>query len=61
MSQLLETTMTYAVDAHDYENCNAGKRNIDPYCNLFNFSNTKYYLEDDINEIIKRNNLSENK
>ena len=60
MSQLLETTMTYAGDVRDYENCNAAMRNIDPDCNLFNFSNTTYYLEDDINEIIKRNNLSEN-
>ena len=45
MSQLLETTMTYAGDVRDYENCNAAMRNIDPDCNLFNFSNTKYYLE----------------
>jgi len=34
-------------------------RNIDPYCNLFNFVNARYYLEDHINEVIKRNNLSE--
>ena len=54
MSQLLETTMTYAGDVRDYENCNAAIRNIDPDCNLFYFSNTKYYLEDDINEIIKK-------
>ena len=60
MTQLLETTMTYAGDVRDYENCNAAMRNIDPDCNLFNFSNTKYYLVDDINEMIKRNNLSEN-
>ena len=57
MSQLLEATMTYAGDVRDF---NTAMRNIDPDCNLFNFSNTKYYLEDDINEIIKRNNLSEN-
>ena len=43
-----------------HSSCNAAMRNIDPDCNLFNFSNTRYYLEDDINEIIKRNNLSEN-
>ena len=60
ISQLLETTLTYAGDVRDYENCNAAKRNIDPDCNLFNFSNNKYYLEDDINEILKRKNLSEN-
>ena len=30
------------------------------YCNLFNFSKNKYYLEDDINKIITRNILSEN-
>ena len=59
MSQLLETTMTYASDVRDYKNCNTAMRNIDSDCNLFNFSNTKYYLQDDINEIIKRNNLSE--
>jgi hypothetical protein len=56
MSQLFEKTMTYAGDVRDYENCNAAMRNIDPDCNLFNFSNTKYYLEDDINEVIKINN-----
>ena len=50
-------TWNDAGDVRDYENCNAAMRNIDPDCNLFNFSNTKYYLEDDINEIIKRNNL----
>ena len=33
--QLLETTMTYADDVRDYENCNAAMRNIDPDCNLF--------------------------
>ena len=60
MSQLLETTMTYAGDVRDYEYCNTAMRNIDPGCKLFNFSNTKYYLEDDINEIIIRNNLIEN-
>ena len=60
MSQLLETTMTYAGDVRNYKHCNAAMRNIDPDCNLFNFSNTKYYLDDDINEIIKRNNFSEN-
>ena len=60
MSQLRETTMTYAGDVRDYENCDAAMRNIDPDCNLFNVSNTRYYLEDDINEIIKRNNLSKN-
>ena len=37
-------------------------RNIDPDYNLLttdNFANTKYYLENDINDFIKRNNLSE--
>ena len=49
MSQLPETAMSYAGDVRDYENCNAAMRNIDPDCNLFNFANTKYYFEDDIN------------
>ena len=60
MSLLLETIMTYAGDVRDYENCNAAMRIIDPVCNLFNFSNTKHYLEDDINKMIKINNIREN-
>ena len=52
MSQLPETSMSYAGDVRDYENCNGAVRNIDPYYNLFNFVNAKYYLEDDINEVI---------
>ena len=62
MSQLSNTALTYAGDEHDYGNCNAAMPNIDPDCNLLttdNFANTKYYLENDINDVIKRNNLSE--
>ena len=61
MSLLSNTTLTYAGDEHDYGNCNAAIWNIDPDCNLLttdNFANTKYYLENDINDVIKRNNLS---
>ena len=42
MSQLLETTMTYAGNVRDYENCNATTRNIEPDCNLFNKIMNKY-------------------
>ena len=39
--------MSYASDICHYENCN-----IDSDCNLFNIANSKYYLEDNINEVI---------
>jgi len=48
--------LSCAGDVRDYENYNAAMRNIDPNCNLFTFANIKYYLEDDINEVIKINN-----
>ena len=51
--------MLYAGDVRDYENVNAAMRNIDSDCNLFNIANSKYYLEDDINEVITINNLTE--
>ena len=38
MSQLFETSMSYAGDVRDYENYNGAMRNIDLDCNLFNFS-----------------------
>ena len=59
MSQLRNTTLG---DVQDYETGNAAMRNIDPDCNLLttdSFVNTKYYLEDDINEVITRNNISD--
>ena len=59
MSQLSETAMSYAGDVRDYENCNDRMQNIDPDCNLFKYANTTYYLEDEVNEIIKRSNISE--
>ena len=59
MSQLSETAMSYADDVCDYENCNDRMQNIDPDCNLFKYANTTYYLEDEVNEIIKRSNISE--
>ena len=59
---LICTALTYAGEEHDYGNCKAAMRNIDPDCNLhtiYNFTNTKCYLENDINDVIKRNNLNE--
>ena len=59
ISPFPETSMLYAGDVRDYENVNAAMRNIDSDCNLFNIANSKYYLEDDINEVITINNLTE--
>ena len=53
MSQLSDTALTYAGDKHDYGNCKATMRNIDPYCNRLStdkFANTKNFLESDIND-----------
>ena len=61
ISPMSYTALTYAGDEHDYENCTAAMRNIDPDCNVLttdNFANTRYHLKNDINDVIKRNNLS---
>ena len=63
---LIKTEMNHLIriasspdDEFDYENSNLNMGDLDPDCNLLATSNTalttKYYLESDINEIIKCN------